>query len=92
MQLRTVDKWVHQVPTLAPGLHAGRLPLGAVGEHGGMVLAGGDTLGGDPRRSRMGSIAREGGEGNIQGRRRRTGNEKGKREAVRGKHQTQGGV
>lgn len=48
MQLRAVDERVHQVPALPPGLHAGRFPLGAVGEHGGVVLARGDALGGGP--------------------------------------------
>ena len=45
MQLRAVDQRVHQVPALPPGLHAGRLPLGAVGEHSRMVLACGNALG-----------------------------------------------
>lgn len=57
MQLRAVDEWVHQVPALPPGLHAGRLPLGAVGEHCRVVLARGDALG------TWGEMERAGGEG-----------------------------
>lgn len=45
VQLGAEDQRVHQVPALPPGLHAGRLPLGAVGEHGRVVLARGDALG-----------------------------------------------
>lgn len=45
MQLGAVDEGVHKVPAFPPGLHAGRLPLGAVGEHGSVVLACGDALG-----------------------------------------------
>ena len=45
VQLWAVHQRVHQVPTLSPGLHAGRLPLGAVGEHSRVVLACGNALG-----------------------------------------------
>ena len=45
VQLWAVHQRVHQVPTLSPGLHAGHLPLGAVGEHSRVVLACGNALG-----------------------------------------------
>lgn len=45
VQLWAVHQRVHQVPALSPGLHTGRLPLGAVGEHSRVVLACGDALG-----------------------------------------------